>query len=74
MVTKLFGRHFIKLAHKLDLHVIIRPGPYICAEWELGGLPGWVNYIAYNDNGNMYECEQFVLFENLPNKKATRCM
>ena len=32
-------RHFIKLAHKLDLHVIIRPGPYICAEWDLGGLP-----------------------------------
>lgn len=35
-------RHFIKLAHKLDLHVIIRPGPYICAEWDLGGLPAWL--------------------------------
>ena len=33
-------RHFIRLAQKLDLHVIIRPGPYICAEWDLGGLPG----------------------------------
>lgn len=45
MVTRLScdaaaGRHFIRLAHKLDLHVIIRPGPYICAEWDLGGLPG----------------------------------
>ena len=33
-------RRFIQLAQKLDLHVIIRPGPYICAEWDLGGLPG----------------------------------
>lgn len=25
---------FLTMAHKLDLLVIIRPGPYICAEWE----------------------------------------
>ena len=25
---------FLTLAHKLDLLVILRPGPYICAEWE----------------------------------------
>ncbi|XP_065896508.1 beta-galactosidase-1-like protein 2 isoform X3 [Dysidea avara] len=35
-------RRFIRTAQKLGLHVIIRPGPYICAEWELGGLPGWL--------------------------------
>jgi len=34
------NRRFIRLAQKLGLHVIIRPGPYICAEWDLGGLPG----------------------------------
>ncbi|XP_031562165.1 beta-galactosidase-1-like protein 2 isoform X2 [Actinia tenebrosa] len=33
---------FIKEAHKLGLYVIIRPGPYICAEWDLGGLPSWL--------------------------------
>ncbi|MBU7591154.1 glycoside hydrolase family 35 protein [Metabacillus halosaccharovorans] len=33
---------FIKLAQKLDLFVILRPGPYICAEWEFGGLPAWL--------------------------------
>lgn len=33
---------FIQLAKELDLHVILRPGPYICAEWDLGGLPSWL--------------------------------
>ncbi len=33
---------FIKKAHKHDLMVIVRPGPYICAEWEFGGLPWWL--------------------------------
>ncbi|MCL2404435.1 MAG: beta-galactosidase [Defluviitaleaceae bacterium] len=34
---------FIELAGKLGLKVIVRPGPYICAEWEYGGFPGWLN-------------------------------
>ncbi|OWA37617.1 beta-galactosidase [Saccharibacillus sp. O16] len=33
---------FIRLAGSLGLHVIVRPSPYICAEWEFGGLPGWL--------------------------------
>lgn len=33
---------FIKLAGELGLYVIIRPSPYICAEWEAGGLPFWL--------------------------------
>lgn len=33
---------FISIAEELDLNVIIRPGPYICAEWEFGGLPSWL--------------------------------
>lgn len=33
---------FIKAAAKEDLMVIVRPGPYICAEWEFGGLPWWI--------------------------------
>ncbi|OME88625.1 MULTISPECIES: glycoside hydrolase family 35 protein [Paenibacillus] len=33
---------FIELAGKLGLHVIVRPSPFICAEWEFGGLPGWL--------------------------------
>lgn len=35
-------QRFILLAQKLGLWVIVRPGPYICAEWEFGGLPAWL--------------------------------
>ncbi|MFV0504684.1 MAG: glycoside hydrolase family 35 protein [Lachnospirales bacterium] len=33
---------FIKTANDLGLKVILRPGPYICAEWDFGGLPSWL--------------------------------
>ena len=33
---------FLKIAASLGLYVILRPSPYICAEWEFGGLPGWL--------------------------------
>ncbi|MBE6054655.1 MAG: beta-galactosidase, partial [Clostridium sartagoforme] len=33
---------FINIARELDLYVILRPSPYICAEWEFGGLPAWL--------------------------------
>lgn len=33
---------FIRLAGELDLLVNLRPGPYICAEWEWGGHPYWL--------------------------------
>uniref|UniRef100_A0A4W4GY84 Beta-galactosidase n=1 Tax=Electrophorus electricus TaxID=8005 RepID=A0A4W4GY84_ELEEL len=33
---------YISLAAALDLWVILRPGPYICAELDLGGLPSWL--------------------------------
>ncbi|MCL2555283.1 MAG: beta-galactosidase [Actinomycetia bacterium] len=33
---------FLQLAREEGLHVLLRPGPYICGEWEGGGLPGWL--------------------------------
>jgi len=33
---------FIRIAGQEGLHVILRPGPYVCAEWELGGYPAWL--------------------------------
>ena len=33
---------FIEKADEEGLMVIVRPGPYICAEWEFGGLPWWI--------------------------------
>ncbi|TMS07085.1 Beta-galactosidase-1-like protein 2 [Larimichthys crocea] len=33
---------YLSLAAEMGLWVILRPGPYICAEWDLGGLPSWL--------------------------------
>ncbi len=33
---------FVSIAKELELYVILRPSPYICAEWEFGGLPAWL--------------------------------
>jgi beta-galactosidase len=33
---------FCRLAQAEGLWVILRPGPYACAEWEMGGLPWWL--------------------------------
>ncbi len=35
-------REFVKLCQENGLKVILRPGPYVCAEWEMGGLPWWL--------------------------------
>lgn len=35
-------QYFLQLAQDIGLLVILRPGPYICAEWEMGGLPAWL--------------------------------
>ena len=40
------GQHdvaeFIREAQQEGLYVILRPGPYVCAEWEWGGYPAWL--------------------------------
>lgn len=33
---------FIETASDVGLKVIVRPGPYICSEWDFGGLPSWL--------------------------------
>lgn len=33
---------YIREAQQEGLKVIVRPGPYVCAEWELGGYPSWL--------------------------------
>lgn len=52
-------RKYLETAHKLGLYVILRPGPYICSEWDFGGMPSWLlsdskmvvrsNYEAYQE-------------------------
>lgn len=41
---------FLRKAQSRGLMAIVRPGPYICAEWEFGGLPWW---IMAEDNINL---------------------
>lgn len=33
---------FVRLAGRNGMYVIVRPGPYACAEWDMGGLPWWL--------------------------------
>ena len=33
---------YVKLAQELGMYVILRPGPYICSEWDNGGIPSWL--------------------------------
>ena len=34
---------FLRLAREENLYVVARPGPYICSEWDGGGIPVWVH-------------------------------
>jgi beta-galactosidase len=36
---------FVKIAKEEGLWVILRPSPYVCAEWEFGGYPYWLQNI-----------------------------
>lgn len=48
-------RGFVKAAAEEGLMVILRPGPYCCAEWEFGGYPWWLQkvkgLVIRSDNG-----------------------
>ncbi len=33
---------FVRLIQKHGMYAIVRPGPYCCAEWDMGGLPWWL--------------------------------
>ena len=52
---------FFKTADALGLYVIVRPSPYICAEWEGGGLPYWL--LCYKDL--KLRCSNELYFEKI---------
>ncbi|OMD41814.1 glycoside hydrolase family 35 protein [Paenibacillus odorifer] len=59
---------FVKLAGELGLHVILRPSPYICAEWEFGGLPAWLladDNIRLRCNDKVYLAKVDAYFDEL---------
>jgi len=56
---------FIRQAGEAGLYVILRPGPYICGEWDFGGLPGWLTTktgIVYRTSNAAYThyCDKFI--------------
>lgn len=51
---------FIETAQKVGLYVILRPGPYICAEWDLGGIPAWL--LKYDDVQLRCYSEPYISF------------
>ena len=59
---------FIETAQKLGLYAIVRPGPYICAEWDFGGLPAWLlkdKNIELRCNNEVYLSHVRDFFEKL---------
>ena len=52
---------FISLAKNLGLYAIVRPGPFICAEWEFGGFPAWL----LNKKGIQFRCNNKVYLKCL---------
>ncbi|MCW1963289.1 glycoside hydrolase family 35 protein [Chryseobacterium viscerum] len=56
---------FIKTAQEVGLYVIIRPGPYVCAEWEFGGYPWWLQKnkdleIRRDNQAFLDECRKYI--------------
>jgi len=58
----------LELAKKYNMYVLIRPGPYVCAEWDFGGFPARllnVNGIKLRANNQVYLNEVEVYFKSL---------
>ncbi|MDP4209049.1 MAG: beta-galactosidase [Bacteroidota bacterium] len=55
---------YIRTAQEEGLFVILRPGPYVCAEWEFGGYPWWLqnnkNLIIRNNQPFLDSCKVYV--------------
>lgn len=55
---------FLEMAHKHELYVIARPGPYICSEWDGGALPAWLYTqqldLRQNDRAYLTELDRWL--------------
>lgn len=40
---------FLKMTREIGLYALVRPGPYICSEWDGGGIPSWVATNSKNE-------------------------
>lgn len=56
---------FVKIAGEEGLWVLLRPGPYVCAEWDFGGYPYWLqkdsNMVWRSDQpAFLAVCERYI--------------
>ena len=56
---------FIREAQQEGLYVILRPGPYVCSEWDFGGLPAWLlkdrnAHVRSTDPGFMQPAQRWL--------------
>jgi len=56
---------FVQMAHEEGLWVTLRPSPYVCAEWEFGGYPYWLQnekglVVRSKDTEYLHEYEQYI--------------
>src|SRR6478752_5239872 len=56
---------FVKTAQEEGLWVILRPSPYVCAEWEFGGYPYWLEneeglVVRSKESKYLHEYEQYI--------------
>ncbi|OHS96929.1 Beta-galactosidase [Tritrichomonas foetus] len=64
---------FVELVQKHGMYLILRPGPFICAEWEFGGFPYWllqdksISLLRSSDKSYMNHVRDYfgVLFDKL---------
>lgn len=53
-------KRFLSIAKEVGLYAIVRPGPYICAEWDFGGFPAWL--LKYEDIALRSFDEKYMYF------------
>ncbi|AOW09941.1 beta-galactosidase [Flavobacterium gilvum] len=56
---------FVRLVQKNGMYCIVRPGPYACAEWDMGGLPWWLlkkKDIQVRTNADPYFMERAIKY------------
>lgn len=64
-------KEFIKEADEEGLLVILRPGPYVCAEWEFGGYPWWlqnINGLKIREDNDLFLAENKKYLTELYNQ------